>query len=147
MLALLHIFQSSAAGWINVFVGPILNSGPCLSHSDLGPKSSTAGMCVQCGCHLFIFALIPFSKFRYRLQLQPGWQRGSVWPVWCADPELLMSDSDSDAHSYNLEKHFLPLKNCKDLSYLLKFQRWYFDIPLSSYKNKKQRLHWCAPHS
>lgn len=27
MFALLDIFQSSAAGWINVFVGPILNSG------------------------------------------------------------------------------------------------------------------------
>lgn len=31
-----------------------------------------------------------------------------------------MSDGDSDAHSYNLEKHFLPLKNCKDLSYFVK---------------------------
>lgn len=46
-----------------------------------------------------------FTKHWCGLQFQPWWQRGSLWPFWCADSQLLKHDScHTSSHLYSWTK-------------------------------------------
>jgi len=88
----------------------------------------------------------PSVSHRNRLQLQPGRQRGRLWPVWCADPQLLTTRcASSPSCFYNLRSRLLFA-----LERLFKdaFSHLCYDMPLS-WKEKRTSTHLddrrCAP--